>query len=104
MEAGCERIAPTAEERRILRGIETLAVGNRLDLAAARSQLQSAAGRWVGENIRFIGALDFGFVGEHEPDGAILVGPSFRFELPIFNQGQHASPAAKLNFAWRREV
>jgi cobalt-zinc-cadmium efflux system outer membrane protein len=70
-------------------GLETLAIGNRLDLAAARSQLQSAA-RAVGfeKKFRFIGALDFGVVGEHEPDGANLVGPSLRFELPIFNQGQ----------------
>jgi cobalt-zinc-cadmium efflux system outer membrane protein len=84
-----------------IEGLETLAIGNRLDLAAARSQLQSAA-RAVGleKTFRFIGALDFGIVGEHEPDGANLVGPSFRFELPILIKGRHASPAAKPSSEW----
>ena len=42
-----------------IEGLETLAIGNRLDLAAARSQLQSAT-RAVGleETFRFIGARD----------------------------------------------
>ena len=69
--------------------LETLAVQNRLDLAAARSELQAAA-RALGleRSFRFIGGLDFGIAGESEPDGAKLLGPSLRLELPIFNQGQ----------------
>jgi outer membrane protein, heavy metal efflux system len=72
-----------------LRGLETVAVGNRLDLSAARSELQSAA-RSIGleKSFRFIGALDFGLHGENEADGLNLTGPAIRFELPIFNQGQ----------------
>jgi outer membrane protein, heavy metal efflux system len=72
-----------------LRGLETLAVQNRLDLAAARAELQSAA-RSLGleKTFRFIGGLDFGVAGERESDGLNQVGPSLRFELPIFNQDQ----------------
>jgi cobalt-zinc-cadmium efflux system outer membrane protein len=72
-----------------IRGLETLAVGNRLDLEGARAELESAA-RAIGleKTFRFIGVLDFGVAGEHEPDGVNLTGPSIRFELPIFNQGQ----------------
>jgi cobalt-zinc-cadmium efflux system outer membrane protein len=64
-------------------------VTNRLDLAAARSELLSAA-RSLGleRTFRFIGGLELGVIGEHEPEGTNLVGPSLRFELPIFNQGQ----------------
>ena len=72
-----------------VKGLETLAVGHRLDLAAARSELESAVkALGLEKKFRFIGALDFGLVAEHEPDGLSLVGPSIRFELPVFNQGQ----------------
>jgi len=72
-----------------VKGLETLAIGNRLDLAGARAGLESAA-RAIGleKTFRFIGALDFGIASEHEPDGVNLTGPSIRLELPIFNQGQ----------------
>jgi cobalt-zinc-cadmium efflux system outer membrane protein len=70
-------------------GLESLAVANRLDLAAARAELESAAkALGLEKSFRFIGALDFGLAAEHEPDGASLTGPSVRLELPIFNQGQ----------------
>lgn len=72
-----------------IRALETLAVSNRLDLAASRADLESAV-KAIGleKTFRFIGALDFGIAGEHEPDGTNLTGPSFRLELPFFNQGQ----------------
>ena len=72
-----------------IHGLETLAVENRLDLASARTGLESAA-RAVGleKTFRFIGTLDFGIAGEHDPDRTNLNGPSVRLELPIFNQGQ----------------
>jgi cobalt-zinc-cadmium efflux system outer membrane protein len=86
--AATELPRPPADDVSV-RALETLAVANRFDLAAARSSLASAV-RAVGleKTFRFIGALDFGVVGEHEPDGTHLTGPSLRLELPIFNQGQ----------------
>ena len=88
-----------------VRGLETLAVANRLDLAAARSGLESEVkALGLEKQFRFIGALDFGIAGEHDPDGANLTGPSVRLELPIFNQGQAriARGEAQLRMAQRK--
>jgi cobalt-zinc-cadmium efflux system outer membrane protein len=79
----------TPESDFAIKGLETLAVSNRLDLAAVRAELESAAkALGLEKTFRFFGALDFGIVGEHEPDGLDLLGPSVRFEVPFFNQGQ----------------
>jgi cobalt-zinc-cadmium efflux system outer membrane protein len=72
-----------------LRGLESLAVAQRLDLAAARAELESMV-RALGltKSYRFIGALEFGVDTEHNPDHSNVTGPTFRLELPLFNQGQ----------------
>ena len=88
-----------------VRGLETLAVANRLDLAAARAHLQSTVkALGLEKSFRFIGALDFGIAGEREPDGQNLTGPSVRLELPLFNQGQSriARGEAQLRMAQRK--
>lgn len=88
-----------------VRGLETLAVANRFDLAAARAGLESTV-RALGleKTFRFIGALEFGIAGESDPDKTKLLGPSVRFELPIFNQGQAkiARGEAQLRMAHRK--
>jgi len=70
-------------------GLETLAVANRLDLAAARADLAGLV-RALGleKSFRFIGVLDFGVASSHDSDGPASTGPSVRLELPLFNQGQ----------------
>lgn len=86
-------------------GLETLAVANRLDLAAARAQLASAVSALgLEKRFRFIGALDFGIAGERESDKTNLIGPTFSFQLPIFNQGQAriARGEAQLRSAHRK--
>ena len=71
------------------RDLEALALANRLDLAAARAELESTVkALGLEKRFRFVGALDFGLAGEHDPDGTNLNGPSLRLELPLFNQGQ----------------
>lgn len=88
-----------------VRGLETLAVTNRLDLAGARTALESTV-RALGleKTFRFIGVLDFGIAGETESDKTNLLGPSVRLELPIFNQGQTriARGEAQLRMAHRK--
>ena len=72
-----------------VRGLETLAITQRYDLAEAKAELQSrlrAAG--LIESFRWIGALDFGVQSEREPEGETITGPSLSIELPIFNQNQ----------------
>jgi cobalt-zinc-cadmium efflux system outer membrane protein len=72
-----------------LRGLESLAVAQRLDLAAAQKELASLV-RALGltKSYRYIGALEFGVNTERNPDRSNVTGPTLRLELPLFNQGQ----------------
>lgn len=68
-----------------------LAQKYRLDLAAARARADIFADRLGVTNwTRWIGELDIGIEHEREPDGADLTGPTFEWEVPVFNQGQDA--------------
>ena len=98
-------LPPVPVDEPSVRGLETLAVANRLDLAAARLQLEGTLkALGLEKSFRWVGALDFGLAGERETDGANLTGPSVRLELPIFNQGQAriARGEAQLRTAQRR--
>ena len=72
-----------------VRGLETLAVTQRYDLAAAKVELESAvrAAR-LDKTFRWIGALDFGVDSERDTDSQTITGPTLRLQLPIFNQGE----------------
>ncbi|HKR32836.1 MAG TPA: TolC family protein [Terriglobales bacterium] len=72
-----------------VRGLETLAVTQRYDLASAKAELESAvrAAR-LEKTFRWIGALDFGVDSERDTDSQTITGPTLRLQLPIFNQGQ----------------
>ncbi len=72
-----------------LRGLETLAVSQRLDLAAAHGELSGIV-RALGltKSYRYIGALTFGVDTERNPDRSNVTGPRLSLEVPIFNQGQ----------------
>jgi cobalt-zinc-cadmium efflux system outer membrane protein len=72
-----------------LRGLESLAVAQRLDLSAAQTELAGVV-RALGltKTYRYIGALSFGVDTERDTDRKNLTGPRLSLELPIFNQGQ----------------
>jgi cobalt-zinc-cadmium efflux system outer membrane protein len=72
-----------------IHGLESLAVAQRLDLAAAHAGLTGVV-RALGltKSNRYIGALEFGVDSEREPELTRITGPTLRFELPVFNQGQ----------------
>jgi outer membrane protein, heavy metal efflux system len=72
-----------------IRGLETLAITQRYDLAASKAELESTL-RALGleKAFRWIGALDFGIDSERDTDSQTITGPTLRLELPIFNQGQ----------------
>jgi cobalt-zinc-cadmium efflux system outer membrane protein len=76
--------APTAA------GLESQAVANRLDLAAARSEIVAAAqSLGLARAQRFIPALTVGGHYEHEIEGGVKsIGPSADLTLPLFDQGQ----------------
>lgn len=74
-----------------LENLESLAVSQRLDLAAARSEAESvAAALRLKKNTRFIPGVTLGVSTERSPDGQRVTGPSLGLEIPLFDQGQPA--------------
>src|SRR6266404_2130866 len=72
-----------------MRGLERLAISQRLDLQADYLQVTSQVKNLgLTKSFRLVGALDFGFNSERETDSQTRTGPTFAIELPIFNQGQ----------------
>ena len=89
------------EKEGSLENLESLAVGQRLDLAAEREQVESAAAALRLKNhTRFIPGVSIGVDTERTPDGQRVTGPTLDLELPIFDQGQPA--VAKLAAEWRQ--
>jgi cobalt-zinc-cadmium efflux system outer membrane protein len=82
-------LAPLPAGDASLGDLESLAVRQRFDLAAAHSELRALV-RDLGltRTYRYVGALEFGVDTERENDRTNLTGPTLRLELPLFNQGQ----------------
>ena len=85
-----------------LRNLESRAIAQRLDLQAARMQMnligQALALR---TKTRFLPAeIKLGVDTERETDGSRVTGPTLDLELPIFNQGQ--GEIAKLTAQYRQ--
>ena len=98
-------LPPLPESDPALKGLESLAVTQRLDLAAAQAELGGVV-RALGltKAYRFIGALEFGIDTEHDTDRTNLTGPRMSVELPIFNQGQARVPRPRPNCGARSEI
>ena len=76
--------------------LQKVAQANRLDLAAARSEVQAAEQQLeTTRHYRYLGRMDMGAAGEREPDGSTRIGPSVSLGVPLFNQGQGAIARAK---------
>jgi cobalt-zinc-cadmium efflux system outer membrane protein len=92
---------PAAEQP--LEGLETLAVGNRLDLLATEEEVLAAEeavplARWSQ-----FPSLALGVHVEREPEGERTVGPAIELSLPLFDRGQAASKGAQSRLAQSRE-
>jgi cobalt-zinc-cadmium efflux system outer membrane protein len=85
---------PAGEVR--VEGLESLAVRQRQDLAAARSQVLTQA-RVYGLTVdtRFFASADVGVNAERETDGQWRIGPTLVVPIPLFDQGQAAIPRAR---------
>jgi outer membrane protein, heavy metal efflux system len=82
-------IMPIPDSDFSVKGLESLAVAQRLDLRAAHRDLMSiVTALGLTRIYRWVPVLEFGFAGERDIEGALNMGPSFRLEIPIFNQGQ----------------
>jgi outer membrane protein, heavy metal efflux system len=68
--------------------LQSFAMQQRLDLAAAREELGSAEAQLqLTHRWRWVGGVDVGVEREREVDGVVAKGPSAGVELPVFNQG-----------------
>ncbi len=86
-----------------LEDVETLAISQRLDLAAARGEVinvQSALK--LKKSVRWLPGASVGVNAEHDLDHSWVIGPTLSFEMPLFNQGQ--PDLAKLGAAHRRAM
>jgi cobalt-zinc-cadmium efflux system outer membrane protein len=84
-----------------LEQLESMAIENRLDLAAERKAVEALA-QALGITIgwRWVGHVEVGISTERETDRTWLTGPSLAIELPIFNQRQ--ADIARLEAQLRR--
>ena len=74
-----------------LGGLEAVALGRRLDLAAARArESELAQALRLKQRTRFIPGVSAGVDTERTPDGQRVTGPTLDLELPLFDQGQPA--------------
>ena len=83
---------PALPEKELpLENLESLGVGQRLELAASRIQMQSVAGALqLKSKSRFFPGAQIGVSTERDTDGQRVTGPSLSLELPLFDQGQSA--------------
>jgi len=72
-----------------LERLESLAIENRLDLAAEKKGVEAMA-QALGITIdwRWVGQIEVGISTERETDRTWVTGPSLAIELPLFNQRQ----------------
>ena len=78
---------PSEEVHR--QGLESMAVSQRLDLAAARQSVEiQARSLGLARVTALFPAGGFGGDAEREPDGEWTAGPAIEFSVPIFDQGR----------------
>ena len=84
-----------------LEHLESMAIENRLDLAAERKAVEALA-QALGITIdwRWVGQIEGGISRERETDRTWVTGPTLAIELPIFNQRQ--ADIARLEAQLRR--
>ena len=84
-----------------LENLESMAIENRLDMAAERKAVEALA-QALGITIdwRWVGQIEVGVSTERETDRTWVTGPSLAIELPIFNQRQ--ADIARLEAQLRR--
>jgi cobalt-zinc-cadmium efflux system outer membrane protein len=69
--------------------LESLAISQRLDLAATKAELGAIVGSLgITKTYRYVGSIEFGVDTEKDTDGQRVTGPEWRLEVPIFNRGQ----------------
>jgi len=80
--------------------LESLAMSNRLDLAAARHEVEKFGEATALEKMRLMSFGKAGVNTERETDGTRLTGPVFELEVPVFDQKQ--AVVARSTARWRQ--
>jgi len=84
-----EQLPSLPDEEPAMGHLESLAMSQRLDLAAARRAADIAAGALgLARDWRYLAVLDVGLSSERDTDGQVVTGPNASIELPIFDQRQ----------------
>jgi cobalt-zinc-cadmium efflux system outer membrane protein len=79
--------------------MESLALSQRIDLAAAKQQvLADAQALGVAKDVRFFPSGSIGFDTEKNPDGQTVTGPMLSIPLPLMDQGQATTLRAQARF------
>jgi len=90
-------LPPPSEDE--LESLILLAQTSRLDLAAARVEVELQADRLgVTEWTRWLGDLELGIEREREADGSRSTGPGLSWEIPIFTQNRDQQLRAEASF------
>ena len=90
------RLAEPLPHEDELSDLQQLGAKSRLDIAAARKNAEALATRYgLQRRTRFIDSVEIGVEREKDYDGAINVGPTLQFELPLFNWGGGRVAAAQ---------
>jgi cobalt-zinc-cadmium efflux system outer membrane protein len=88
-----------------LENVESAAISQRLDLAAANAEVEAIArAADLTRSTRWLSTFGIGVTFKREPDGEKLLGPDVELTLPLFDQGQArvARAQAELREAERR--
>ncbi len=76
-----------------LKGLEALAMSQRLDLAASRQDIVTAAETLgITRALRFVSTIEASAHYEREPEGSATIGPSVSVAIPVFDWGQATVP------------
>ncbi|MBT8371123.1 MAG: TolC family protein [Deltaproteobacteria bacterium] len=96
-----ERLPDVPSDEFPLEQLESMAIENRLDLAAERKAVEALAqALGITSDWRWLGQIEVGVSTERETDRTWVTGPSLAIELPIFNQRQ--ADIARLEAQLRR--
>jgi cobalt-zinc-cadmium efflux system outer membrane protein len=71
------------------RGLESVAMNQRPDLAAAKTEVIALVqSLGLTKTYRYVGTIEFGVDSERDTTRQRVTGPTLKLELPIFNRGQ----------------
>lgn len=83
------RLPPVPETLPALEALEKTAISRRLDLAAAKKDVEGLTHAVnLARQFRWLSPLGIGVKFKRDTDGEQSYGPSIEFGLPLFNQGQ----------------